>query len=196
MTKLKLWLGMGTLVGLSLSFWGSRGQSASSDKVCFEAENAKTITEYFVKRTTPFKDQIKNRVSSGGYLEIVEDIHEAKGLAPGKDYYPGSATYEVNIPSAGSYYFWAQTWWGPKHGCSNSFWVKFDDQADQLFGEDGTYEVWTWRKLKQPISLPAGKVKLVLKDHEDGIRIDQIFLTKSSIVPVGKMAVTPGALVP
>jgi hypothetical protein len=195
--KVGLWVGVVALIALGVGLVADRAQSASADRICFEAENAKTVTEYFVKRTAPFKDK-KNRVSSGGYIEIVEEIHKAKGLDPGEKYYPGTVTYEVNVPSAGSYTFWARTWWNDApigQGCSNSFWVQIGGQTDQILGEDGTYGVWEWRKPKHPpFTLPAGKVTLTFKDHEDGIRIDQICLVKGTFVPVGKMLVTPGAL--
>jgi hypothetical protein len=191
--KIGLWVGVVALVALGVGLVADCAQSASADRICFEAENAKTITSYFVKRTAPFRDK-KNRDSSGGYVEIVEDIHKANGLEAAEKYYPGTVTYEVNVPSAGSYTFWARTWWGPETSCSNTFWVQIGNQPEQLLGEDATYLVWEWRKLKQPVTLPAGKVTLTFKNHEDGIRIDQIFLTKSTVVPVGKMVVTPGAL--
>jgi hypothetical protein len=187
----KLRFGMGVVVGIALilSLVGDRLQSAPSDRVCFEAEDAKSITPHFKKRTTPFKDS-RNILSSGGCIEIPEKINGEEH----KEVYEGVVTYEVNIPSAGEYAFWARVYWGPDKGCSNSFWVSLNGGAPQVFGEDGTYLVWHWIKLKDKVDLPQGKVPLVLKNREDGIMIDQIFLTKGAIIPVGKMAVTPGAL--
>lgn len=187
----KLRVGLCVLVGvaLGLGLWGKRVQSAPSDKVCFEAEDAKSITLNFKKRTTPFKDS-RNTLSSGGCIEIPEKINGEEH----KEVYEGVVTYEVNIPSAGEYSFWARTYWGPDKGCSNSFWVSLNGGAPQVFGEDGTYLVWHWVKLKEKVNLPQGKVSLVLKNREDGIMIDQIFLTRGSMIPVGKMPVTPGAL--
>jgi hypothetical protein len=194
--KVGLWVGILALAILDVGLVADDtppAPSVPSDRVCFEAENAKTITSYFVKRTTPFKDK-RNRDSSGGYVEIEGRVHWSNGLKAGQTYYPGVVTYEVNIPSEGSYTFWARAWWGPDAGSSNSFWVQIGNQAEQLFGEDATYLVWEWRKLKQPVTLPAGKVTLTFKNHEDGIRIDQVFLAQGNLVPLGKMAVTPGAL--
>jgi len=195
--KVGLLAGIFTLVALGVSLVADRAQSASSDKVCFEAENAKTITPHFKKRTSPLKDK-KNQVSSGGGVEI---FPEKVNGDEKKDIFPGVVTYEVNLPSAGDYQFWARVYWGPEQGCSNSFWVIFNGGSPICFGEDGTYEKWHWLVLKNPArprdnryTLPQGKLQLALKNREDGIIIDQIFLTKGNVTPVGKMAVTPGAL--
>jgi hypothetical protein len=48
--------------------------------------------------------------------------------------------------------------------------------------------------LKKPATLPVGKVTLTLKNHADGIKIDQILLSQGNTPPVGKMPVTPNAL--
>jgi hypothetical protein len=198
MAKIKtgLWIG-GMLAALGAGLVAGDTRSAARDRVCFEAEQAQSITPYFSKQTTPYTDP-KHRSSSGGYLEITEGVHQARGHKPGERYYPGVVTYQVNIPSAGRYTFWARTLWIADCGdsCGNSFWVKIGDQADQLLGEDATYQVWEWRKLKNPVELSAGIVTILLKNHEDNLMIDQILLTKSNLVPVGQMPVTPGALVP
>lgn len=189
MAKVRFWTNVWAGAALSLSLVGERVQSAPSDKVCFEAENAKTITPNFKKRVDVFKDS-RNNVSSGGCIEIPEKINGEEH----KEVYDGVVTYEVNIPSAGEYTFWARTYWGQEKGCSNSFWVSLNGRAPQVFGDDGTYWVWHWVKLKDKVELPQGKVSLVLKNREDGIMIDQIFLTKGAMIPVGKMPVTPNAL--
>jgi hypothetical protein len=198
MAKIKLGLWAGILVLVASGLVAGDTRSAARDRVCFEAEQAQSITPYFSKRTTPYTDP-RHRSSSGGYLEIPEGVHQAKGHRRGETYYPGVVTYQVNIPSAGTYTFWARSLWvfGTDDDCGgNTFWVKIGDQADQLFGVDGTYLVWAWRKLKQPVRLSAGIVTILLKNHQDGPMIDQIFLTRSTFVPVGPMPVTPGALVP
>jgi hypothetical protein len=186
--KVGLWAGVLTLAALGAGLVVGHVQSAPADRVCFEAENAKTVTEHFKKQTEPFRDT-RNRFSSGGYIEIPQDANGPEK----KEVYDGVVTYEVNLPSAGEYYFWARTYWRDRD--SNSLGVSFNSGDPQVLGDDGIYLVWQWRKLRNRVNLPQGKLNLAFKNREDGIMIDQIFLTKSSVVPVGRMAATPGALV-
>jgi hypothetical protein len=146
---------------------------AASNKVVVEAEKYTTIAPSMVKGTDA-------SASKGAYIGIpLARPHATTEGAP-KD--QGRATYKVNIPSAGTWRFWARTKW--TDGCGNSFFLKIGSKPQVDLGQDGTYGTWHW--VKGPsLSLPAGTVNVVIQNREDGAKIDQFIFTKDTrYVPV------------
>lgn len=146
---------------------------AAPSKVVVEGEKYSSIN--------PSMQKGSDSLASGGvYVGIpVARPHATSEGAP-KD--QGKATYKVNIPSAGTYRFWARTWW--YDGCGNSFFLKIGSKPAVVLGQDGTYKKWHW--VKGPsLSLPAGQVTVVVQNREDGARLDQFLFTKDSrYIPV------------
>ena len=85
---------------------------------------------------------------------------------------------------------WLRTWWPDSDG--NSLLVQIDDQTGAKLGEDGTYFHWHW------VSAEGARFKLSAGEHvfkflgcEDGIKLDQVFLTThEEYVPEGIRPIT------
>jgi hypothetical protein len=97
---------------------------------------------------------------------------------------PCTATYEFAVAQAGDYCLWIHKKWSG--GCSNSLFVKMDDQPEFIFGEDATYDRWDWTSaIGKSFNLTAGKHTLVIKNREDDSKFDQILLiADKDYVPV------------
>jgi len=143
--------------------------------ICFEAEDTSKITKPV--KIVQIKDKIiASKISKGKCIEIVQGA--GSGTKAG-----GSATYKINLPEDGTYYFWARCWW--IDSCGNSFSVKIADKPLFTFGNDGTYKRWHWVKAKIKLKLKKGKHDLIIKNREDGIKIDQILITNDrKVIPV------------
>ncbi len=147
---------------------------ANNAKVCFEAEKA-------VKVESPLK--INNagkssKYSGSGFLDIPWDKNKTKGI--------GSATYRVNVKSAGTYYLWARTFWA--NGCGNSIAMSVNGGTTLTLGEDGTYDKWHWvgGTSGHRVKLNAGVNTFVIKNRETGVRVDQVFLSQDgNYTPTG-----------
>ncbi len=98
---------------------------------------------------------------------------------------PCTATYEFTVATPGAYRLWIRKNWAG--GCSNSLFVKLDDQPEFIFGEDGTYERWDWTcAIGKSFDLAAGKHALVIKNREDDSKFDQLlFIADKDYVPQG-----------
>jgi hypothetical protein len=146
---------------------------AASKKVVVEAENCVTITSSMQKTASSL-------ASNGAYIQIpLRRPHATTETGPADT---GNATYNVNIPAAGSYRFWGRTHWSD--GCGNSFFLRIGTKPAVVLGQDGTYQRWHW--VKGPtVQLPAGAVQIVIQNREDGAKIDQFLLTNNlNYVPV------------
>lgn len=156
-------------------------------KVVFEAEDALKLTPIIEikKDSRRLRRKSEEYRSSGGlFLEIPDHT-------PGKkENEGGSALYKIKVSRSAWYYIWVRVWW--TDGCGNSLNYSIDGSKPSKFGEDGTYKVWHWQPIKprgayaDKIRLKAGEHTLVLSHSEDGVRIDQIFITTDSkVVPQG-----------
>ena len=157
---------------------GSTGLAwAANAKVCFEAENASSVSSP-IKKVTPGSS---NKYSGRGYLDIPWDKNKTKGV--------GSATVKVNVKTAGTYYLWARTYWA--NGCGNSIGVSVNSGESSTLGEDGTYDKWHWVGGTTRVTLKSGSNTFVIKNRETGVRVDQIFLCQDGeYTPTGKRPVT------
>lgn len=156
-----------TLIALSLGLMILAATVAlAAGKVVVEAENYKSITPSMQKATSKL-------ASGGAFLQVpLRRPHATVEGAPADE---GKAVYSVNIPSAGTYRFWARTlWWD---GCGNSFFLKIGSNPVVVLGQDGTYQTWHW--VKGPlVQLPAGPVTVIIQNREDGAMIDQFMFNK------------------
>lgn len=164
----------GRILGLMAIASGiaSGGAWAASAKVCFEAENVASVQKPLRK----VMGSTNKPYSGRGYLEIPWDQNVSKGK--------GQALYNINVKTAGVYTLWARTYWA--NGCGNSVAVSVNGGSPKILGEDGTYDKWHWVGGTARVSLKAGVNKIVLKNRETGVSVDQFYLTQDAdYIPTG-----------
>jgi len=111
--------------------------------------------------------------------------HSVLSVPQGSGKGVGAATYQLDVPAAGSYKLWLRVLW--EGGCSNSILCQIDDGRTWTV-EDAIFERWHWVDVAPDhlVQLPAGPVPFRLKVAEDGVHVDQIaFLADPRAVPVG-----------
>ena len=93
----------------------------------------------------------------------------------------GYVEYSFDIPSAGQYVVWGRVL--APNGEDDSFYVSMDGGADSLW-DTTISSSWVWDKVNHrngsdPVvyNLAAGKHKLVIKQREDGTKLDRIVIT-------------------
>ena len=91
-------------------------------------------------------------------------------------------TYDLDVTNGGAFYLWLLST-GPDSG-SDSFWVALDTGADTQV-TTGANGAWEWKKLSGALTIPDGRHTLFIRVREDGARVDQIYLSKSSTAPSG-----------
>lgn len=170
---------------------GSHDVRAAGVTITWQAEDG-TLESPIIKRTGTYTDKKPGKPgkSTGkGWIEIKD---KANGDAPEGEH-PGKAIFKVNVPEAGQYTFWARTLW--PNGCGNSFWARLADRPNQLIGEDGTYDVWKWRKAATKLTLAKGVNTIIVANREDGVMMDECQITNTTVEPQGGIAATPNGLV-
>lgn len=161
----------------ALLAFGTSAAHAANAKVCFEAEGAASVQKPLRK----VQGSANKPYSGKGYLEIPWDKNESKGV--------GQAVYTFNVKTPGVYTLWARTFWA--NGCGNSVAVSVNGGPVKILGEDGTYDKWHWVGGTAKVKLNAGANKLVLKNRETGVSVDQFFLSQDSgYTPTGIRKVT------
>jgi hypothetical protein len=145
---------------------------ATGNKIVVEAEKYASIVPSMVVGANA-------QASGGKFIQI--PLHRPHATSESAPTDQGRAIYNVTIPTAGPYRFWARTFW--YDGCGNSFSVKFGDKP-QTFVQDALYQRWHW--VKGPIvQLPAGTVQVIVQYREDGTKLDQFLFSKNlNYVPV------------
>jgi len=133
-------------------------------------------------------------------LEIADDEEASGGRfiyapnASGSEYTPGgsiAATYEVTISQPGVYFLWGRV--QARNTNDDSFFVKVDDNADNLWGVE-IGEQWHWdtvndRDIADPVKymLTSGVHTISIKLREDGTKLDKMLLTNDpDFVPSGE----------
>lgn len=134
----------------------------AGERILIEAENALEIVPLMRVASDP-------KASLGRCIEIPEKGKQKKT--------PGYARYVFKVEKSGSYYLWGRKFW--RDGCGNSFTIKMDNMPDMTFGGDSTYDRWTWIVLNIPggFELESGEHVLLVKNRENGVKLDQILLT-------------------
>jgi hypothetical protein len=166
------WLALTVVGGLLACVLGA----VAGDIVCFEAEDAEMLTAPM--RISEAIGKPGHGASCDEFLEIPE-----KAGSPPKT--GGVAVIWFPIEESGRYEFWMRCWWNDK--CGNSVSNSIDGNRAFIFGEDSTTNRWHWVKAKTVrLSLSKGKHSIAIMNREDGIRIDQLLLSKDKrYVPVG-----------
>jgi hypothetical protein len=158
----------------------------AADPICLEAEWASELTAPMQLGGSAHGDphppwKAAGDASGDAYIEVPD----GKGKPPDID--PGTAVWKFTVEREGKYILWCRVWWADE--CGNSLTMYLDDNRPFIFGQDSTYKTWHWVKalssLKQ-LTLDAGEHTLTVKHREDGMRIDQILLTRHKrYIPVG-----------
>ncbi|MGI5817905.1 MAG: hypothetical protein ACOX9R_07375 [Armatimonadota bacterium] len=143
--------------------------SASMVKIVVDAADYTSIKPSMVKTSTT-----SSEVANKTYIQIpLRRPHATTETGPADD---GNAVYRINVPTAGTYQFWARTWW--YDSCGNSFFVIVDNKP-AVFIEDATYQTWHWVKGPR-IQLSAGQHTIRIQNREDGARLDQFMLINNT----------------
>ncbi len=144
--------GKTTDTGLQIVKLGDDDDGADTDsRIRVEGESFKTAGPTF--RAVKANDTSGNQA-----LEIPDE--SGKGA--------GEAVYEFDVPQAGDFALVARVWW--KDGCGNS--LTFVVNGDKQKVSSERFEVWHDLPTRRPISLAAGKVTVIVRNVEDGIRLD------------------------
>lgn len=163
-----------TMAGITVLFLMAI-HSKADNTVCFEAEDAKELKAP-VKIVEIIDKAEAAKVSGGKIIEIEQGAGEGSKVG-------GSAKYKINLKEGGTYYFWARCWW--LDSCGNSFSMKIGDKPEFIMGNDGTYNSWHWINAKVSLKLDKGAYDLEVGNREDGIKIDQFFMTNDrKLIPV------------
>ena len=117
--------------------------------------------------------------SKGTYVALPQGSGNPPKLTKGK------LVYDLEIAEEGVYVLWLRAYWDDS--CGNSVSVQVADHPAFMV-EDSTYKTWHWVKSPPRLNqlrLSAGKIRLTLLNREDGVRVDQILLTRSArYIPV------------
>jgi len=121
-------------------------------------------------------------------MELVNDKQEASGagylqIPPGsgqgwRGNGKGRVTFRFDVPSGGLYVLWARTRW--KDGCSNAFFMHWNQQAPIVFGNDAVFNQWHWVP-SSALSLQKGVNYLVFSNHSDAVALDKLILTNDRL---------------
>lgn len=169
--------------------------------ICMEAESAIKLEPLVILGGDGIAVAVEgwhavDGASGGKYIEIpqapIKSPEEEKDSEDSSKKIQGKAVYEFEVASAGVYYLWCRVWW--LDSCGNSLSINLDAAKPFAFGQDRTFKTWHWVKaidgLKQ-LNLSGGTHTLTIHAREDGVRVDQILLTKNkNYVPVGIEDVT------
>lgn len=137
------------------------GQVAASS-FCFEAELANEIT-------IPF-EIVERKGASGG---LTVGIPEGAGCGQIFRGDGGTSTYRIPLTEDGTYSVWLRTWWNGT--CSDSIFLSVGGSKSRR-ASSGKHRRWHW-VWGGSWKLVRGPMEIQLKDREDGIWVDQIFIT-------------------
>ena len=117
----------------------------------------------------------------------IKDPTAARGAAvavpPKAGKWPGALALPFDLPRAGVYNLWLRAYWGTdkQDACSNSVTFQLNERFP-VTAQDGTYRIWHWVQIRMPgrhqgaVKLAAGRHIFILRNREDGIKIDQVLL--------------------
>jgi len=204
MIRSSYWRGWPSILLVGILLMLASASLAVPTKICFEAEAGKLSKPFqlVTAKQAGGRDQKRaaQSASGGAFLEILEGVNPKD-----KSKIVGEVTYHINLPASGQYQLWAYTDW--LNSCSNSFEViiypgssltlpkNASERKQFVLGEDSIYRRWHWVDYKQPLSLKQGIVTLRLRNREDGVRVDRIFLCQDpAYVPGERERNSKGAL--
>ena len=139
------------------------------EKVWLEAENGALMA--------PFGVAWDEGSSSGSYIVVPN----GSGNAWNSSQDAGYAEYEFQISESGDYVIWARVL--APSGSDNSFFITIDGGEFALWDIQPT-NIWVWDQVNDrngpdPVSynLKAGRHTLIVKQREDGTKLDKILIT-------------------
>jgi hypothetical protein len=125
----------------------------------------------------PIVEDMDNAASSGGYIWVPQ----GSGNAWDSAYDSGYAEYAFEVPASGNYLIWGRV--NANNGENDSFFVSIDGK-DYFLWDTQVSNTWVWDQLNNrggddPIVyyLEAGWHTLLVKQREDGTKIDKILIT-------------------
>lgn len=139
---------------------------AAAATLCFEAEHANDLT---------FPFEIVESAESSGGLAIT--LPEGAGSYQAFRGDPGTATYSVSVPEAGSYWLCLRVRWNGI--CSNS--IIADAAKKSCVATSDVLGRWHWVRAARPVDLTEGMVEVRLRNREDGVWVDQLVLTTENL---------------
>jgi hypothetical protein len=126
-------------------------------------------------------------------MQVVQDPSSASGAyiwIPNGGGTGGTVSYQFSVPQAGNYVIWGRVL--AVNGLDDSFFVSVDGGSDALW-DTQIATAWVWDRVSHrngadPMTyyLQAGSHTLLIKQREDGTKIDKILITADmGYIPVG-----------
>lgn len=162
-------------VGVAAALLALASAPAAAQSVCVEAESAAIVTPPMLVSSNAADAAVKS-ASGGRCLDVPQGVGKPPDVG-------GEAVLALRVAAAGEYVLWARVWW--LDSCGNSLTLVLDGGRPFAFGQDATYTSWHWvRGMK--VTLAAGAHELRIQNREDGVKVDQVLLTRDAdYVPVG-----------
>lgn len=139
-----------------------------ASSLCFEAELANEIT-------LPF-EIVERKGASGG---LAVGIPEGAGCGQIFRGDGGMSTYRIPLVEDGTYSVWLRAWWNGT--CSDSIFLSVGGSKPRK-ASSGKHQRWHW-VWGGSWKLTSGTTEIQLKDREDGIWVDQIFISTEKAQP-------------
>ena len=139
-------------------------------------------------RVAPMAVEVDSTASSGYYVWIPAEAGDITDPSQAG----GSVSFTLNLPVAGDYVIWGRVR-ADSTTSDNSFFVSMDSGSNLLWATPTGGSGWTWDLVKnqgstgpQVYALGAGTHTLVIKQREDGTKLDRILITNDrTYVPQG-----------
>ncbi len=159
------WRGQAALAAVALVCLAARA-AGEPVTLCFEAEHANDLT---------FPFEIVECAETSGGLAIT--LPEGAGSYQAFRGDPGTATYSVAVPVAGSYRLCLRVRWNGT--CSNS--IVADAARKSWVATSDVLGRWHWVRAARPVDLAEGVIEVRLRNREDGVWVDQLLLTTEDL---------------
>ncbi|WP_127533227.1 fibronectin type III domain-containing protein [Paenibacillus kobensis] len=137
--------------------------------------------ELFTSKTGSFIDAACAACSNGHDMETPNGSGDSSS---------NLIAYNITVTNGGSFYIHLLS--SGADTSSDSLNVAIDSGTDKQVTTTSNGN-WAWKKPSSSISIPAGTHTLYIKVREDGTKVDKIYLSKSSMSPIGlgETALTP-----
>ena len=99
----------------------------------------------------------------------------------------GQAEYKFYIPEDGKYYVWFYSLWFDE--CSNTVFVRIDDNEKIILGNDPVYNQWHWGR-GFDVDLAQGTHLMVVSNHSDHVAMQKILFINSDSAKPGDSSIT------
>jgi hypothetical protein len=153
-------------------------------KLWFEAEKGRLIY--------PFESTGDGSASSEAFIWVPSGI--GNSYDPGEE--SGYAEYSLQVPVSGEYFIWGRV--KAASSGDNSFFVSVDGVNYALW-DTAVSQTWLWDQVSDrggddPVTfyLEAGEHSLIIKQREDGTKIDKILITNEPAYVPETLGENPG----